>query len=209
MSPETPSWLREAGGGLEKVDEAVEVERAQQEEERARLAAEQAAEQAAEMERRLRESKAAQTALAIAEGAQRASESTAEELRARCDNLLKERDELLQEKGALLAEVARSAGHLNHKQKIHYVARLKEENDELRAQLKMARDVRKENVPSIAQECAFMQGKEAGAKETTGRRAAAVTSSSNGSAKVPPLQGRELKPVAGRGVSGKSVTARS
>lgn len=58
--------------------------------------------------------------------------ATAAELKARCATLEAE-------KSALVAELAKTAGHLNHKQKIHYLSQLKNENDDLRMQLKEAR----------------------------------------------------------------------
>ena len=47
--------------------------------------------------------------------------------------------ELTKEKADLVAEIAAHAGHLNHKQKIHYLSKLKNENDELKTALREAK----------------------------------------------------------------------
>ena len=69
---------------------------------------------------------------AAAVEAARKAEAEAEYVRSLKASLEHQKDELL-------AECARNAGHLNHRQKIHYVARLKAENDELKQQLSQAR----------------------------------------------------------------------
>ena len=66
----------------------------------------------------------------------------ADELRSRCAKLQEERDGLAAEKAELVVELSRQAGHLNHKQKIHYVAKLKQEVDELKTALKEAQQLK-------------------------------------------------------------------
>ena len=131
---ETPTWLREADGLAQtKADE--DARRA--EETRQRAAADAAAADAA--------SAAAAAASAALErkerelnDAQLQATTSLAELRDRCAALHAEKEGLAREKGELVAELARTAGHLNHKQKIHYVAKLKAENDTLKEALKNA-----------------------------------------------------------------------
>ena len=94
---------------------------------------------------------AKQEELDQAHGEQQATASTAAELAEQCEALKRERSHLMKEKGELLAEIAKQAGHLNHKQKIQYVSKLKKENDDLRRQLREAVDGKasvKPNVPA-------------------------------------------------------------
>lgn len=142
----TPQWLREADGFAQS--EAVESAEAA---EAARLEREALAERAAEAEREAErraaaleaktaeELKAKEMELTAARGEQQEAASSVVELRALVDALEADKARLTAEKGELLAEVAQNAGHLNHKQKIHYLSKLKTENDELKLQLKEAR----------------------------------------------------------------------
>ena len=84
------------------------------------------------------EAKAAEAdkAREAAKGAAELTVRSVADLEARCDALQAETEALREEKSALIAEAAKTAGHLNHKQKIQYVAKLKSENDELKQQLK-------------------------------------------------------------------------
>ena len=127
---ETPTWLREAGGLAANGAVAAEQAEAEAEAEKARREAELEAQRFA--------LQAKQEELEQAQGVQQVTASTASELREQCESLKTERCQLLKEKGELLAQIAKQAGHLNHKQKIHYVAKLKEENDDLKRQLKEA-----------------------------------------------------------------------
>lgn len=146
---ETPGWLREAGGLALSDVRSAQKQRKEQEMQAAVEAAEAQARAAAEVEAaealRLAGEEASAAAakahkvaaesavaMAEAEAARTAAAASADELRARCEAL--EAD-----KAALLAEVAKIAGHVNHKQKIHYLSKLKAENDDLRMQLKAAR----------------------------------------------------------------------
>lgn len=130
--PTCHRWLREAGGLAESETAAAAASKATKEAEAATRQAELQA-RTAELIEQL---EARSSELDQVQGAQRAAASTVAELRDRCEALDQERSTLAMEKGELVAELARHAGHLNHKQKIHYVAKLKHENDELKQQLK-------------------------------------------------------------------------
>ena len=58
-----------------------------------------------------------------------------------------------------MTQVAQHAGHLNHKQKIAYVGKLKHENEELRAALKKAQ------LAAVASKEGHAAGRDAGNKE--------------------------------------------
>jgi hypothetical protein len=137
LSPtvETPEWLREAGGlaadESRAVAEAAQAQMAHRHELEQRVAEVNAQRAVAEAQKQQ---------LDDAVGARQQALDSAATLRSRCEALEAERDALLEEKRALLAEVANQAGHLNHKQKIHYVARLKQENEELREQIRAMKD---------------------------------------------------------------------
>ena len=139
---ETPNWLREAGGRAH--DEAAEAAEAQKEEKRLLADAEAKA-------------RAAEAEAAAAAADAREAKAAAKALKVKCAELEKVKDGLANDKAQLVAEIAQHAGHLNHKQKIQYVSKLKLENDELReqlkrakgAELKAARPVDKENRRAI------------------------------------------------------------
>jgi DNA repair exonuclease SbcCD ATPase subunit len=129
---ETPSWLREAGGHETRQHETRQHESEQQQQQQQQAAEEERQARMAELaavRRELTEERA------LHESAARGKAQLAQE----CEELTKERDLLAREKGELLAEVAHHAGHLNHKQKIHYVSQLKSENDALKQELKELR----------------------------------------------------------------------
>ena len=71
-----------------------------------------------------------------------AAESKAMDALQHAAELQEERDRLAAEKAELVAEIANMSGHVNHKQKIHYVAKLKKEVDELKVALKEAQQAK-------------------------------------------------------------------
>ena len=158
----TPAWLKEAGGLAAHEADAETVAWGKRAEELEKAEAEAEAHRA-EAEARKAEAEAskakADASLAMAEDVQRQAarlEARVHGLVAERDSLLAEREALLAENGDLLTEVARHAGHTNHKQKILYVAKLKEEIDNLKLQLREARGLAmalpgldKENGPSF------------------------------------------------------------
>ena len=73
-----------------------------------------------------------------AKGSAERAHEAAKQLQEQVAALEADKAALVSEKAALVAEVAQHAGHLNHKQKIAYVAKLKQENEDLRAALKKA-----------------------------------------------------------------------
>lgn len=165
---DTPAWLKEAvdltaheadaeTAAWGKRAEELEKAEAEAEAHRAEAEARKAEVQVSKAEAEASKAKA-DASLAMAEDVQRQAarlEARVHALLAERDALLAEREALLAEKGELLTEVARHAGHTNHKQKILYVAKLKEEIDHLKLQLREARGLAmalpgldKENGPS-------------------------------------------------------------
>ena len=139
---ETPAWLRDANFAQSEDAEDAEKEAASMREaleEKARRAAEaekEAERKAAEVEARAAaEVEAKERELLAARGEQKDAASSLADLRARVEALEADKAQLASEKSELLLEIAQHAGHLNHKQKIHYLGKLKVENDELKQQL--------------------------------------------------------------------------
>ena len=148
----TPAWLKEAGGLAAHEADAETVAWGKRAEELEKAEAEAEAHRA-EAEARKAEAEASK---AKADASLAMAEARVHGLVAERDSLLAEREALLAENGDLLTEVARHAGHTNHKQKILYVAKLKEEIDNLKLQLREARGLAmalpgldKENGPSF------------------------------------------------------------
>lgn len=165
---DTPAWLKEAvdltaheadaeTAAWGKRAEELEKAEAEAEAHRAEAEARKAEVQVSKAEAEASKAKA-DASLAMAEDVQRQAarlEARVHALVAERDALLAVNEALLAEKGELLTEVARHAGHTNHKQKILYVAKLKEEIDHLKLQLREARGLAmalpgldKENGPS-------------------------------------------------------------
>lgn len=188
----TPAWLKEAGGmAAHEADaetaawgkRAEELEKAEAEAEahRAEAEARKAEVQVSKAEAEASKAKA-EASLAMAEDVQRQAarlEARVHGLLAERDSLLAEREALLAEKGDLLTEVARHAGHTNHKQKILYVAKLKEEIDHLKLQLREARGLAmalpgldKENGPSPPPAGALKAALKEGARPVSARAVA-------------------------------------
>jgi chromosome segregation ATPase len=168
-SEDTPAWLKEAvdltaheadaeTAAWGKRAEELEKAEAEAEAHRAEAEARKAEVQVSKAEAEASKAKA-DASLAMAEDVQRQAarlEARVHGLVAERDSLLAVNEALLAVKGELLTEVARHAGHTNHKQKILYVAKLKEEIDHLKLQLREARGLAmalpgldKENRPSL------------------------------------------------------------